>query len=124
MELRVRIIIGIIIVLAFIYICHAIKTKYIDIRHSLIWMVVAIVLLILDLFPALLEKVTVLFGFALPVNMLFFLGFCLTIIIIFSLTAKVSKMSDQVKRLTQEMALLNKEFEEKKENEKESKTGI
>lgn len=121
MELRMRLFIGLIIVLAFIYICHAIKTKYIDIRHSLVWMVVAIILFLLDLFPAILESITTFLGFALPVNMLFFLGFVLSIIIIFWLTAKVSKMSDQVKRLTQEMALLSKKCEGI-ENEKDGKT--
>ena len=115
MDLRIRLFIGIIMVLAFIYICHAIKTNYIDIRHSLVWMVVCIVVLVLDIFPILLEKMSNLLGFILPVNMLFFLGFVLSIMIIFGLTAKVSKMSDQIKRLTQEMALLSKKMDDENE---------
>ena len=116
MDLRIRLFIGIVMVLAFVYICHAIRTKYIDIRHSLVWLVMCIVLLILDIFPILLEYMSNLLGFALPVNMLFFMGFCLSILIIFGLTAKVSKMSDQIKRLTQEMALLSKRMDDEVES--------
>jgi len=45
--------------------------------------------------------------------MLFFLGFLLAIIIIFGLSAKVSKLNEQVKQMTQDLALLKNELEEK-----------
>ena len=113
MDIRMRIFIGIIMVLAFIYVCTAIKRRVIDIRHALVWLVVCILLLILDIFPALLEGISKLLGFALPVNMLFFLGFLLAIVIIFGLSAKVSKLNEQVKQMTQDLALLKNELEEK-----------
>ncbi len=113
MDLRMRIFIGIIMVLAFLYVCTAIKKRVIDIRHALVWLVVCILLLILDIFPALLEGISRFLGFALPVNMLFFLGFLLAIIIIFGLSAKVSKLNEQVKQMTQDLALLKNELEEK-----------
>lgn len=46
-------------------------------------------------------------------NMLFFLGFCFSLTIIFSLTISASKMSIQIKDLTQEIALYKKEQNEK-----------
>ncbi len=113
MDIRMRIFIGIIMVLAFLYVCTAIKRRVIDIRHALVWLVVCILLLILDIFPSLLEGISRLLGFALPVNMLFFLGFLLAIVIIFGLSAKVSKLNEQVKQMTQDLALLKNELEEK-----------
>lgn len=113
MDVRMRIFIGIIMVLAFLYVCTAIKRRVIDIRHALVWLVVCILLLILDIFPSLLEGISRLLGFALPVNMLFFLGFLLAIVIIFGLSAKVSKLNEQVKQMTQDLALLKNELEEK-----------
>ena len=47
-----------------------------------------------------------LLGIELPVNMMFFFGFCFTLLLLFILTVKVSKQEEQLKRLTQELALL------------------
>ncbi len=112
MDIRMRFFIGIIMVLAFVYIVHAIRTSLIDIRHSLVWMAMVIILMILDIFPNILEVLAKGLGFALPVNMLFFLGVFISIVIIFGLTAKVSKLNDQMKTMTQEMALMEKKLEE------------
>jgi len=48
-------------------------------------------------------------GIASPINMLFFLGFCFSLIIIFVLTVAVSRMSVRIKTLAQEIALYEKE---------------
>lgn len=113
MDIRMRLFIGIIMALAFIYVCTAIRRKVIDIRHALVWLTVCVLLLILDIFPVLLEWISGLLGFALPVNLLFFLGFLLSIIIIFGLSAKVSKLNEQVKQMTQDLALLREEMEDR-----------
>ena len=47
-----------------------------------------------------------LLGIELPVNMMFFFGFCFTLLLVFTLTVKVSKQAEQLKRLTQTIALL------------------
>lgn len=121
MNVRMRLFIGIIMILAIIYVWQSIRKKRIDIRHALVWLIVAAVLLVMDIFPALLEGLSMLLGFELPVNMLFFLGFLLAIVIIFSLSAKVSKLSEQVKTLAQDVAIQSEEIEKwKKEHEKDS----
>ena len=55
-------------------------------------------------------------GIEVPSNMLFFLGFCFALIIIFVLTIAVSRMSIRIKSLTQEMALYEKRM---KDNERQ-----
>lgn len=107
-----RIFIGVIMVLAIIYVCHEIRKKRIDLRHALIWLVVGFLLLLMDVFPTILTGLSGFFGFALPVNMLFFLGFLLSIMILFELSAKVSKQSDQHKKLVQDIGILSKRIEE------------
>lgn len=110
MSPKLQIIIGAIIILALIYIAHTIKKNAIDIKYALIWFAVGIILLVFDIFPGLLEMVTKIMGIELPVNMLFFMGFCLAILIIFMLSVYISKLMDQVKRLTQEIALINEKI--------------
>ena len=55
-------------------------------------------------------------GIEVPSNMLFFLGFCFALVIIFVLTIAVSRMSIRIKNLTQEMALYEKRM---KDNERQ-----
>lgn len=119
MDLKTRIFIGAIMIAALIYIIHAIRKKQIDIRHALVWLIAGIVLLFFDIFPSLLIGLAHLLGFELPVNMLFFLALALLTLIIFALTAKVSRMSEQIKTLMQEMAILD-ERQKNQEVQKDS----
>jgi len=111
MSPKLQVIIGIIILLGLFYIAHTIKKNAIDIKYALVWFCVGFVIFIFDLFPGLLRLITKAMGIALPVNMLFFLGFCLSILIIFMLTVYISKLMNQVKHLTQEVALIKEKIE-------------
>ena len=69
---------------------------------------VGISILVLDSFPLLINWISEELGIASPVNMLFFLGFCFSLMIIFVLTVAVSRMSIRIKQLAQEIALNEK----------------
>lgn len=58
-------------------------------------------------------------GVASPVNLLFFGGFCFSLVIIFVLTIAVSRASIRIKQLTQELALFEKKYTEEHENNDE-----
>ena len=111
MNIKAQIIISIIIILGIVYIINMVRKKALELRYSLTWLGVGICILILTLFPQIMNKISAIMGIASPMNMLFFLGFSLTII--FSLTISASKMSIQIKDLTQEIALYKKEQNEK-----------
>ena len=116
MNSRIQIIVAIVIVLALCVIINMIRRKALELRYALTWLGVGAVVLILDVFPGIMSQLSKLMGIALPSNMLFFLGFCFSLAIIFGLTIAVSKMSTRINDLTQEMALyMKKEEEWKKE---------
>lgn len=112
MNSRIQIIVAIVIVLAVCVIVNMIRRKALELRYALTWLGVGVVVLILDLFPGLMAHLSKLMGIALPSNMLFFLGFCFSLAIIFGLTIAVSRMSNRINDLTQEMALYMKREEE------------
>ena len=112
MNSRIQIIVAIVIVLALCVIVNMIRRKALELRYALTWLGVGVVVLILDLFPGLMAHLSKLVGIALPSNMLFFLGFCFSLAIIFGLTIAVSRMSNRINDLTQEMALYMKREEE------------
>ena len=112
MNSRIQIIVAIVIVLALCVIVNMIRRKALELRYALTWLGVGVVVLILDLFPGLMAHLSKLMGIALPSNMLFFLGFCFSLALIFGLTIAVSRMSNRINDLTQEMALYMKREEE------------
>lgn len=73
---------------------------------------VGIGIFVLDCFPPLVNWLSYELGIASPVNMLFFLGFCFSLVIIFVLTVAVSRMSIRIKQLAQEIALYEKNSNE------------
>lgn len=112
MDIRIQIIIAVIIVLALAIIVNMIRKKALELRYALAWIGVGIGVLIFDAFPKLMDVMSKILGIADPVNMLFFLGFCFSLIIIFILTIAVSRMSIRIKQLAQELALRDTKEEE------------
>ena len=94
------------VLLALLYIANMVRREALDIKFALPWLTVGVIVLILDVFPGIMNYLVHLLGIELPVNMMFFFGFCFTLLLVFSLTIKVSRQSEQLKRLTQEIALL------------------
>ncbi|MGT2934890.1 DUF2304 domain-containing protein [Streptococcus castoreus] len=99
-----------IIILAFLlFLVNLIKKDKLAIRYSLAWFILAFLILLFTWFPRLLNLMSHLFGIYSPTNMLFFLGFCLSLAIIFSLTNSISIQNHKLKHLAQEIALMKKE---------------
>ncbi len=111
MSLRTQIIVAVAVIIALLVLSGMIKKKKIEVRFALIWYLLALVILVLDIFPGLLDKATAFMGVGLAVNMLI-LGFCFALVIIFVMTLWVSRLSMKVKQLTQELALLDKKLSE------------
>ena len=116
MNIRIQVIVAIVIVLALCVIINMIRKKALELRYALAWLLVGLGTLILDLFPDVMMGLAKFMGIEVPSNMLFFLGFCFALIIIFVLTIAVSRMSIRIKNLTQEMALYEKRM---KDNERQ-----
>ena len=109
MNTKLQIIIAIIVIIALCVIVNMIRKKRLELRYALAWLIVGMGTLILDCFPILTTKLADMIGIASPINMLFFLGFCFSLIIIFVLTVAISRVSIRMKQLAQELALYEKE---------------
>lgn len=115
MNIRIQIIVAIIVVLALCVIVNMIRKKRLELRYALSWILVGIGTLLLDCFPQLITNLAHVLGIASPINMLFFFGFCFSLMIIFVLTMAVSRMSIRIKQLAQEIALYEKDESNKYE---------
>ena len=116
MSLRLQVILIFVGIVVMFYLVGQIRKRKVDIKFTLSWLLLDFVGLIFSAFPSLLDRVTSLLGILTPVNMLFFLGFLLTLIIIYTQTYVISKLSEQVRILAQRSAL--DEFKEQRNLEK------
>lgn len=118
MTVKIRIIIAICLLISFIYVIRSVVKKKIDVKYALPWMLMLIALAVFDCVPMLLNILTRLIGIASPVNMLFFMGFCFALMIIFYLTSIIYSVSSRLRKVSQELALLRKDMEENCEDGK------
>ena len=75
MTTALRIFIAVLDILGLLYILQLVRKNRLDLKYALSWLVVSIFVLIMVLFPNLMEKLAEFLGIASPVNMIFFLGF-------------------------------------------------
>ena len=114
--MRIQIIAIIVLVLAFALLVVQIKKRKLDLKYSLAWMLLDIVLIILAAFPKLIMLIAQCLGIETPSNLVFFCGFIFSLIIKYVLTVAISKMADNIRCLTQKIALLEKELKEEEKN--------
>lgn len=109
MNIKLQIFVGAILLFSIGMIGNMVRRRKLELKYALVWFFVGGITLILEIFPQILAWIAGLFGVGAPVNMLFFMGFVFSLIIIFSLSISLSHLSEKVKRLTQEIALLQEE---------------
>ena len=102
--LHVVLIIGIIAYLSILF--HLIRRRRFLLKYSLLWIAFGIVLLFLAIFPRVFVRLTWVMGIEVASNGLFFLMFAFLILIILSLTAVCSGLSDKTRELIQQTAIL------------------
>lgn len=105
MTLRIQVIIAVILLIMLAMILSMVRKRRLELKYVLGWILCDLALLVFDLFPFLLDRLAELLGIYSPVNMIFFVGFVFLLIIIFSLTVALSRVTLRVRQLAQKMAL-------------------
>lgn len=79
--------------------------RKLDLQYSLTWFLLVIGLVVVVIFPQILTILSELLGIQTPINMIFFLGFLFILLLLFRLTILCGKMANEIKRLSQEVAI-------------------
>lgn len=124
MTVKLQITILLAVFVALMAIVNMIRKKSLELAYALSWLFVLAAVAVFAAFPKSMVIIAHFLGIDAPVNMIFFLGFCFSLVIIFTLTVSLSRMSIRIRKLTQIIALNEdriKDLEEnlKKINEKE-----
>ena len=112
MTVRLQVVIAAAILVVLAVLVNMIRRKSLELKYALPWMLVMAALFVFACAPQLLNVVSEFLGIYEPVNMIFFLGFCFSLLIIFSLTVALSRLSNSVRTLDQIVALNEKKLEE------------
>ena len=119
MSLKLQVLLILIDSVVLVLTIKRIRSGKLLLQHSLSWLSLLVVILIVVVFPDILGVTAEFLGIYSSMNMVFFLGFCFSLIIIFGLTQSISKMTEQIKDLTQKIALLENRIEKKRDSEKD-----
>lgn len=109
MNIRTQIFIILVVLFFMLYLANMVRRNKVELKYSLPWFLLGLGILVFACFPQLCALLAELLGIGLPINLLFFIGFCLTLVVIFSQSVSLSRLSEKNKKLTQELGLLRNE---------------
>lgn len=115
-----KIFIILIIILFLLYIGRMLKKGKIEFKYAFLWIGTSLIVLLITVFPSILAFFSSLIGIELPVNLVYFLGIILNLVITFAITASYSKLKEMVYKNTQYISLLENKIDRL---EKEQKNG-
>ena len=75
-------------------------------KYAALWLIVGVIMIVLALFPKLLDSLSRLVGIETPVNLLFLLAIIMLMGISLYLTLAISKITDDMRTLAEEVAIM------------------
>lgn len=108
--LRIVLILGALLALSIVV--RKVRKSKIRIADSVYWVCAAVLLLVLAIFPGIAFFFSGLLGFLSPSNFVFVVVIALMLLKLFNLACDVSRLTDKVEQLSQELALSKKELED------------
>lgn len=121
---RIQIISILICIFLVAYVFELVRRRYLNEEYSVTWLVTGMMMLILSISDELLMWVSELVGATLYTSTLFFFGLLFLVVICLHFSIRISALTNQVRTLTQDIAILYKEKEslDKKIAEQEKQT--
>jgi len=114
MSSELRIILIIASVAFFIFILNMVRTKKLELKYALTWLLTSLAFVLLSIFPQILFFLAGILHIELPVNALYLCVIFLLMMIVFTLTVAVSRQALRIKTLVQEIGLLKEAIERMK----------
>lgn len=99
--------IGVFLVLFFglVAIINLIRKRRLELKYALTWLLLGAGLLAIVIVPGIIDMLAAVMGIYNSMNMVFFLGFLFSIVVMFVLTMSLSNNADRVRKMAQKMAL-------------------
>ncbi len=113
MEFNLRVFLIIFLIIGLIMIFKTIKNKNISMKYGMYWTLIFLIMLILIIFPNIIEYIANICGFKDAPNMLFLIAIFLLFYIVFAIYTSISKLYEINKSLVQEISILEEKINKK-----------
>jgi len=117
MLIELRIIMLVVIVALMVFFISMLRKQKLELKYCLVWIFALLGLAVFCAFPQLLDSISGLLGIGVPVNTLFLICILFLTCICISLTIVVSRLSQRLRKLTQNIAIAEHEGEIDKEKD-------
>jgi hypothetical protein len=94
----------------FLYLFEKVRKQKYIVKFSIPWFLTFLTIIILAIFPNLIDKIAMILGIKEPTNAMFFIAICILVNNIINLSFSMSEYKKQSIRMAQEIALLKKDF--------------
>lgn len=112
MDRTLQILLIIATILFTIFIIVKTSRKKLNYKLTLLWLCFGLFIIILAIFPQTIMEISKILHIETPVNALFLIFIFLLIVVVFYLSAEVSKMQNKITTLVQENSLIKKKIED------------
>lgn len=108
---RIQIISILICIFLVAYVFELVRRRHLNEEYSVTWLVTGLAMLALSISDELLQGISDLVGATLYTSTLFFFGLLFLVIICLHFSIRISRLTNQVRTLTQDIGILHKENE-------------
>jgi len=113
MPLRQKVVAVAIALVILVLIVELVRRRKLREEYSVLWICTGVGIFVLGMWYGLLQKITAFIGAALPTSTLFFFALIFLVLLSLQFSVRISALQDQIKELSQKIALLDvKEPEE------------
>ena len=91
-----------------VFVLYQVRKNKINIHYSMIWIVLALIISVISIFPGIMYKVSEIVGFEKPVNAIFLIMIFLLYCLSFYIYLKISRHNEDIINLNYELASLKK----------------
>lgn len=109
MTLTLQIVLIVVSIIVFMTVIRRIRKAQMNIADAIIWILGSIFLIFISFFSKVMDYLALKLGFLSTVNFVFVFFIFFLLIMVFSLTVKISVLNEKVKNLNHEIALRDKE---------------
>lgn len=113
MTIALRLCLILVSIVTLLYMMRKIKQSKLQIEYAVFWIIFAIVLVLISIFPQPLIWIAGLLGVTSPSNLVFVIFIFVLLLKIFMMTIELSVLENRVKELIQQIAIKDKENERK-----------
>lgn len=124
MEIRARLFAFAVGIAVLLFVINLVRTRKLKEEFALLWLLTAVVLTLAPLVVDYLDLVARALGIEYPPAFIFVLAIISLLLVLFQFSVRISRFSDQIKVLTQEVALLRARIEDVEHAHEDSESQI